>query len=90
MARRRHPRSAVPAETARVAQAIFPKGRLSMTRRDTFGTLDPAEDVADVCPPPGQPAACPWRLAWIGVRPWGEHGSDRQAAEAVRRRMDWT
>jgi len=89
MSRRPHAMVAVPSETVRVAQAACPKGHLSMTRRDKLGTLDTDEDCADVFPTHGQPAACPWRLALIGVLPCVEHLSDRQAAEAVRRRMDW-
>jgi transposase len=89
MSRRRHPISAVPAETARVAQAVFPKGNLDMTLRDERGTLYTDEDFADVFPTHGQPAACPWRLALSGVLHFVEHLSDRQAAEAVRRRIDW-
>ena len=86
---RRHPISAVPAETARVAQAVFPKGNLSMTLRDKLGTRYTDEDFADLFPTHGQPAACLWRLALICVLPCVEHLSDRQAAEAVRSRMDW-
>jgi transposase len=40
-------------------------------------------------PTHGQPAACPWRLALICVLQFVEHLSDRQAAEAVRSRIDW-
>jgi transposase len=47
------------------------------------------EDFADLFPTHGQPAACPWRLALIYVRQFVEHLSDRQAAEAVRSRIDW-
>jgi transposase len=60
-----------------------------MTRRDALGTLYPDENFADVCPTHGQPAACPWRLALIWVLPCADPVSDRQAAEAVRRRSDW-
>jgi transposase len=89
MSLRRHPISAVPAETARVAQAVFPKGNLYMTLRDELGTLYTDEDFADLFPTHGQPAACPWRLALICVLQFVEHLSDRQAAEAVRSRIDW-
>lgn len=37
----------------------------------------------------GQPAEAPWRLALTTVRQFAEGVSDRQAAEAVRSRMDW-
>jgi transposase len=86
---RPHPTSAVPAETARVAPTVFPKGNLSMMLRDELGTLYTDEDFADWFPTHGQPAACPWRLALICVLPVVEHLSDRRAAEAVRSRIDW-
>jgi transposase len=37
----------------------------------------------------GQPAESPWRLALISVMQFVENLSDRQAAEAVRSRIDW-
>jgi transposase len=87
---RPYPMSAVPTDTARVAQAAFPTGNLSMTRQDKLGPLSRDDDFADWCPTHGPPAACPWRLALICILPFVEHLSDRQAAEAVRRRIDWT
>jgi transposase len=81
--------STVPAETARVAQAVYPKGNLYMTLRDELGSLYTDEDFADLFPTHGQPAACPWRLAVICVLQFAEDLSDRQAAEAVRSRIDW-
>jgi transposase len=89
MSLRPHPMSAVPTETARVAQAAFPKGNLYMTLQDELGTLYMDDDFADLFPTHGQPAACPWRLALICILQFVEHLSDRQAAEAVRSRIDW-
>ena len=89
MSLRPHSIVAVPSETVRVAQAAFPKGNLYMTLRDKLGTLYTDEDFADLFPTHGQPAACPWRLALICVLQFVEHLSDRQAAEAVRSRIDW-
>ena len=37
----------------------------------------------------GQPAEAPWRLALVSVMQYMEGLSDRQAAEAVRERIDW-
>lgn len=37
----------------------------------------------------GQSAESPWRLALICVMQFVENLSDRQAAEAVRARIDW-
>jgi transposase len=89
MSLRPYPMSAVPTETARVAQAAFPKGNLYMTLQDKLGTLYMDDDFADLFPTHGQPAACPWRLALICILQFVEHLSDRQAAEAVRSRIDW-
>ena len=89
MSLRPYPMSAVPTETARVAQAAFPKGNLYMTLQDKLGTLYMDDDFADLFPTHGQPAACPWRLALICLLQCVEHLSDRQAAEAVRSRIDW-
>jgi len=40
-------------------------------------------------PTRGQPALPAWRLALITVFQFLEHLSDRQAADAVRGRIDW-
>jgi transposase len=37
----------------------------------------------------GQPALAPWRLALVTVFQFVENLSDRQAADAVRGRLDW-
>ena len=44
---------------------------------------------ADLYPKRGQPAYAPWRLALVTVLQFREELSDRQAAEAVRARIDW-
>ena len=79
----------VPKETARVAQASFPKGNVYMTMRDQLGTLFEDEEFADLFPPQGQPAEAPWRLALVTVMQFAENLPDRQAADAVRSRIDW-
>lgn len=80
---------AIPDETARVARAAFPKGNPYMTMRNEFGTLFTDTDFADLYPEDGQPAAAPWRLALITVMQFAENLTDRQAADAVRARLDW-
>jgi len=40
-------------------------------------------------PTVGQPAEAPWRLALVTVMQFAENLTDRQAAEAVRGRIDW-
>lgn len=80
---------AIPEETARVARAAFPKGNLYLAIRDELGVLFADADFAGLFPRRGQPAFPPWRLALITVMQFLENLSDRQAAEAVRSRIDW-
>ena len=79
----------VPARTAEIAHAAFPQGNRGIQMRDTLGTVYTDAHFADLYPPVGQPAEAPWRLALVTIRPLAEHLTDRQAAEAVRGRMDW-
>ena len=79
----------VPEETARVAEAAFPKGNPYFTLREKIGTLFSDEDFTDLYPECGQPAYAPWRLALITALQFRENLSDRQAAAAVRARIDW-
>lgn len=79
----------VPAETARVARAAFPKGQPYLTFRDALGTIFQDEDFAALFPAWGPPGLPPWRLALVTIMQFRENLSDRQAAEAVRARIDW-
>jgi transposase len=79
----------VPAETARVARAAFPKGHPSLTFRDALGTVFQDEDFTALFPMWGQPGWPPWRLALVTIMQFRENLADRQAAEAVRARIDW-
>lgn len=79
----------VPTETARITHAAFPRGSLLIQIRDELGTLYTDEDFADLFPSHGQPAEAPWRLALVSVFQFLEGLSDRQAADAVRSRLDW-
>jgi transposase len=79
----------IPAETVRVARAAFPKGTLVTWLREEFSTLYQDEDFRAFYPTRGQPALAPWRLALITIFQFLEHLSDRQAADAVRARIDW-
>src|SRR6266850_2793566 len=79
----------VPEETARVARAAFPKGHPSLTFRDALGTIFQDEDFSALFPAWGQPGLPPWRLALVTIMPFRENLADRQAAEAVRARIDW-
>ncbi len=45
--------------------------------------------LLDRCPREGQPAQAPWRLAVVTVLQFLENRTLRQAADAVRGRIDW-
>jgi transposase len=60
-----------------------------MQLRDTLGSIYPDEQFADLLPTHGQPAEAPWRLALVTIFQFMEHLTDRQAADAVRSRLDW-
>jgi transposase len=79
----------VPAETVRVARAAFPKGHPYLTFRDALGTIFQDEDFTALFPVWGQPGLPPWRLALVTIMQFREHLAERQAAEAVRARIDW-
>jgi transposase len=79
----------IPDETARVARAAFPKGNPSMRVRDTLGPLFTNPDFADLFPTHDAPAQAHAQLALITVMQFAEGLADRQAADAVRARIDW-
>jgi transposase len=79
----------VPDNTATVARAAFPKGNTVVRLRDELGTLYQDDQFAALYPQRGQPAAAPWRLALVSVLQFLEGLPDRQAADAVRGRIDW-
>src|SRR5438128_2102239 len=80
---------AIPAETVRVARAAYPKGSLAMRLRDELGGIYRDEQFVGLFASRGQPAEAPWRLAIVLVLQYVEGLTDRQAAEAVRGRIDW-
>jgi transposase len=79
----------VPEQTARVARAAFPKGHPYLTFRDALGTIFQDEDFRAFCPVRGHPGLPPWRLAVVTIMQLRENRADRQAAEAVRARIEW-
>ena len=79
----------VPELTARVAHKAFPKGNVYIWMRDEMGQLYQDEDFAELYGSRGQPGLNPWRLALVCVMQFMEDLSDRQAADAVRGRIDW-
>jgi transposase len=80
---------AIPQETIRVAQAVFPHGNIYLQLKDTLGSIFEDQSFAHLFPQRGQPAAAPWQLAMVTVMQYIEGLSDRQAADAVRSRIDW-
>lgn len=79
----------VPEETAKVAKAAFPKGNIYLALRDELGTIFSDEEFAELYPNLGQPAESPARLALVTLMQYMENLPDRQAADAVRSRIDW-
>ena len=87
----RHPQEIppIPEETKRVARAAFPRGNVYMRMRDELGAIYEDQLFVALFPARGQPAEAPWRLALTTVMQFAEGLPDRQAADAVRSRIDW-
>jgi transposase len=82
--------SNIPAETARVAHAAFRKSNVYMVMRDQLGVLYSDSEFAPLFSSPrGRPAESAGVLALVTVMQFAEGLTDRQAAEAVRGRIDW-
>ncbi|MEO8391659.1 MAG: IS1182 family transposase [Chloroflexota bacterium] len=79
----------IPDLTAKIARRAFRKGNVYMQMRDVLGTFFTDDLFTDLYPADGQPAYTPWRLALVSVMQFAENLSDRQAADAVRSRIDW-
>jgi transposase len=79
----------IPEETRRLMQRLCPKGTMVTQLRDGLGPIYGDEHFAHLFPTRGRPAEAPWRLALVTVLQAIEGLTDRQAAEAVRTRMDW-
>jgi transposase len=79
----------IPEDAARVAKATFPRGNVYIEMHNVLGTIYDDEDFAELFEVRGRPAIAPWRLALVTVMQFSEGLSDRQAAEAVRARIDW-
>src|SRR5258708_27284536 len=80
----------VPTETARVVRAAFPQGKVYLRMRDEVGVLYTDAAFAPLFSTRGRPAEAPWPPALVSILQYAEGLSDRQAADAVRGRLDWT
>jgi len=89
MSLHREPIGPVPEETVRVAQAVFRQGNRCMRLREALGTIFNDEEFADLFSSTGRPGEAAWRLAVVCILQYIEDLSDRQAASAVRARIDW-
>ena len=79
----------IPPMTRRTAQQAFPKGNVYMKMRDELGAIYTSDVFQDLYPRKGQPGYSPWRLALVSIMQFAENLTDRQAADAVRARLDW-
>jgi transposase len=79
----------VPAATARVARKAFRKGSLPIRARDQLGAWCADVDFAVAYGVRGAPGISPAQLAMVTVLQFCENLTDRQAADAVRGRLDW-
>ena len=82
-------RDVVPAETAELARAIFPSGCMTMRVRDVLGPIFTDAEFSSLFSSRGRPALSPGLLALVSVLQFAEGLTDRQAAHAVRTRIDW-
>ena len=78
----------IPEETARIAKILFPKGNKYMWLRDELDAIYEDEQFTSLYPKSGQLAEQPWRLAMMSVIQYMENYTDRQAAEALKTRID--
>ena len=79
----------VPASTAKIARRAFRKGTLAMRARDELGAWCQDEAFGGTYGARGAPGISPAQLAMVTVLQFTEDLTDRQAADAVRGRLDW-
>jgi transposase len=72
-----------------VAKAAFPKGTMAMRVRDELPGLFTDEQFVSAFGVRGKPGISPGQLALVTVLQFVENLTDRQAADAVRARIDW-
>ena len=79
----------VPADTARAASAAFPKGSMAIRIRDELGEVWSDQRFQDLFGDRGRPGISPAQLMIVLVLAVAENLTDRQAADMVRRAIDW-
>lgn len=79
----------VPESTRAVARVAFPHGCLAMRVRDELGPLFDDREFEAAFGVRGRPGVSPGQLALVCVLQFAENLTDRQAAHAVRSRIDW-
>lgn len=79
----------VPVETSRVVGRAFPKGTLPIRVRDQLGSWYDDEVFAAAYGVRGRPGISPAQVAMVTVLQFTGNLTDRQAADAVRGRLDW-
>jgi transposase len=79
----------VPADAARVARKAFRKGALAIRARDELGSWYDDAGFAAAYGARGRPGISPAQLAMVTVLQFTGNLTDRQAADAVRGRLEW-
>jgi transposase len=79
----------VPADTARAAVAAFPRGSLAIRIRDELGEVWSDQRFRGLFGVRGKPGISPAQLMIVLVLAMAENLTDRQAADMVRRAIDW-
>src|SRR4051812_21972307 len=78
-----------PERAAGVGRAAFRTGTLAMRVRDELGEVFADGAFIDAFGIRGRPGISPGQLAMVTVLQFAENLTDRQAADAVRGRIDW-
>ncbi|MCA1673177.1 MAG: transposase, partial [Actinobacteria bacterium] len=89
MSMRPRPWPEVPVQTSRVVGKAFPKGTLPIRVRDQLGSWYDDEVFTVAYGVRGRAGISPARLAMVTVLQFTGNLTDRQAADAVRGRLDW-
>jgi transposase len=79
----------VPADTVRAAGAAFPRGSLAIRVRDGLGEVWSDQGFQGLFGVRGRPGISPAQLMIVLVLAVAEDLTDRQAADMVRRAIDW-